>query len=63
MVKHPTRSVNICNSHSPAAHPAGQRRRVSLVDWVSVTVMRRLGMTEAFAFDDDFADHGFTLVP
>lgn len=42
---------------------ASGRRRVSLVDWVSFTVMRRLGMTEAFAFDDDFADHGFTLVP
>lgn len=42
---------------------ASGKRRVSLVDWVSFTVMRRLGMTEAFAFDEDFADHGFTLVP
>lgn len=42
---------------------AAGRRRLSLVDWVSFTDMRRRGIVEAFAFDDDFAEQGFTLVP
>ena len=36
---------------------------VSLVDLVSFQVMRHLGVDRAFAFDSDFARHGFTLVP
>ena len=28
-------------------------RDVSLVDWTSFELMRRLGVAEAFAFDDD----------
>ncbi len=39
------------------------RRQVSLVDRVSFEVMRRHGVATAFAFDDDFLDEGFDLVP
>ncbi|MFN8188076.1 MAG: PIN domain-containing protein [Gaiellales bacterium] len=38
-------------------------RDVSLVDWTSFELMRRLAIAEAFAFDDDFARQGFTLLP
>lgn len=41
---------------------AGQRH-VSLVDRVSFLVMRRHGITDAFAFDADFATEGFGLIP
>lgn len=37
-------------------------RKVSLVDHVSFLVMRRRGLTTAFAFDDDFVAAGFMLV-
>jgi predicted nucleic acid-binding protein len=36
---------------------------VTLVDLVSFEVMRRLQIETAFAFDRDFARHGFALVP
>jgi predicted nucleic acid-binding protein len=39
------------------------RRKVSLVDWASFAVMRNEDMAEAFAFDDHFAEQGFTLRP
>ena len=42
---------------------AAGRRDISLVDWTSFELMRRRGVTEAFAFDDDFAQHGFTVLP
>ncbi len=42
---------------------AAGRRGVSLVDWTSFEVMRARSITVAFAFDDDFADQGFTLLP
>ena len=38
-------------------------RDVSLVDWTSFELMRRRGVTEAFAFDDDFAKQGFGVLP
>jgi len=38
------------------------RRDLSLVDCVSFDSMRRLGMLDAFAFDQDFADQGFRLM-
>lgn len=38
------------------------RRQLSLVDCVSFELMRRLGLTTAFAFDQDFADQGFTCL-
>ncbi len=46
-----------------AALLAANRRRLSLVDWVSFEVMRRLGLDTAFAFDADFTDQGFRCVP
>ena len=39
------------------------RRRLSLVDCTSFELMRRYGLTEAFALDDDFARQGFRLLP
>lgn len=46
-----------------AALLATPRRRLSLVDRVSFEVMRDRGITEAFAFDPDFAREGFTMLP
>ena len=34
-------------------------RQLSLVDWVSFTLMRQLGIKAAFAFDADFDQQGF----
>jgi uncharacterized protein len=42
---------------------AAGSRGISFVDWVSFELMRREGITTAFAFDDDFAARGFSLVP
>lgn len=42
---------------------AAGNRDVSLVDWTSFELMRRLGVGEAFAFDEDFAQQGFELHP
>jgi predicted nucleic acid-binding protein len=39
------------------------RRTVSLVDHASFEVMHRLGLRRAFAFDRDFLERGFELVP
>ena len=41
---------------------AGQRY-LSLVDCVSFELMRRLGIRQAFAFDEHFSKQGFKLVP
>ena len=41
---------------------AASRRDVSLVDWTSFEVMREHTVDVAFAFDDDFANQGFTLL-
>ncbi|MDQ6909286.1 MAG: PIN domain-containing protein [Actinomycetota bacterium] len=38
------------------------RRKVSLVDWVSFELMRRLKIGRAFAFDPDFEAQGFRTV-
>lgn len=46
-----------------AAMLAADRRRLLLVDWVGFSLMRRDGVTTAFAFDEDFAAQGFQLVP
>ena len=46
-----------------SAFIAAGRREVSLVDWTSFEIMRRRGIGTAFAFDDDFAQEGFELVP
>ncbi|MBI4304733.1 MAG: PIN domain-containing protein [Chloroflexi bacterium] len=36
-----------------------ERRRLSLVDCASFVVMKRYGVTEALAFDEDFEREGF----
>jgi predicted nucleic acid-binding protein len=36
--------------------------RVSLVDHASFALMRTVGISRAFAFDDDFAREGFELI-
>ncbi|MGH7876549.1 MAG: type II toxin-antitoxin system VapC family toxin [Candidatus Dormibacteraceae bacterium] len=41
---------------------AGGHGQISLVDYVSFDLMRRRGITSAFAFDADFARQGFELV-
>ncbi len=46
-----------------AALRAAVRRKPSLVDWTSFEVMRREGLTRAFAFDRDFVAAGFATVP
>lgn len=45
-----------------AAVLASDRRRLSLVDCTSFEVMRRLGISSAFAFDRHFAELGFELL-
>ncbi|MGH3908638.1 MAG: type II toxin-antitoxin system VapC family toxin [Pseudonocardiaceae bacterium] len=42
---------------------AARQRDVSLVDWTSFELMRRQGITAAFAFDSDFANQGFSVLP
>ncbi len=42
---------------------AADRRSVSLVDQTSFTVMRDDGIRTAFAFDRDFVDQGFEVIP
>jgi uncharacterized protein len=42
---------------------AARRREVSLVDRVSFEVMRRLGLSTAFAFDAHFDEFGFRALP
>ena len=39
------------------------RRHLSLVDCTSFELMRRHGLTDALALDDDFARQGFRLLP
>ena len=46
-----------------AALLAAEGSGVSLVDRVSFEVMRRRGIVEAFAFDEDFSRQGFRVVP
>ena len=38
-------------------------KRLSFTDCTSFALMRRLGLNEAFAFDDDFIAVGFEIVP
>ncbi|MCA1569648.1 MAG: PIN domain-containing protein [Chloroflexi bacterium] len=42
---------------------AARRHDVSLVDWTSFELMRRQGITSAFAFDSDFTNQGFSVTP
>jgi uncharacterized protein len=47
------------HNRAAAAMLAAGLRGVSLVDWTSFEVMRRRGIEQAFAFDDDFQLRGF----
>lgn len=40
---------------------AAGRREVSLVDWLSFTLMRQHGMRQAFTFDAHFHEQGFEV--
>ena len=51
------------HSAAVAALFTAGRRRLSLVDCASFELMRRHGLTEALALDDDFARQGFSLLP
>ncbi len=42
---------------------AANKRRLSLVDCTSFSLMRRLRLRSAFAFDAHFAEQGFQVVP
>ena len=42
---------------------AANRRGLSLVDCTSFELMRRHGLTDALALDDDFTRQGFRLLP
>lgn len=44
-----------------AAQLVAAERRLSLVDCTSFQVMHRLGLTQAFAYDDHFRERGFVL--
>ena len=39
------------------------RQKLSLVDCVSFVVMRRLGISKVFCFDDHFREQGFDVIP
>ena len=62
----PVVDVEPLNTDLYAAILAVYRRsgsaRVSLVDYTSFAMMRRLGIRQAFAFDDDFASEGFETI-
>ncbi len=51
--------------HAAATHAllTANRRSMSLVDCVSFHLMRRLGIEQAFCFDRDFAEQGFSALP
>lgn len=49
------------HNQAVTAFLAANRRSVSLVDWTSFVVMRRLVIDQALAFDTDFVEQGFSL--
>ena len=51
------------HSAAVAALFVAGRRRLSLVDCTSFELMRRNGLGEALALDEDFAQQGFDLLP
>jgi uncharacterized protein len=51
------------HGRSVAALLTAGRRQLSLVDCASFEAMRRLALTNAFAFDQHFVEQGFTCLP
>jgi predicted nucleic acid-binding protein len=51
------------HGRSLAASLAAADRSVSLTDWVSFEIMRRERIDRAFAFDRDFENRGFEVIP
>ena len=51
------------HANGMASMLAAGRRGLSLVDCVSFAVMARAGLRQAFAFDDHFAERGFSCLP
>lgn len=53
------------NLHNSAIESllTANRRNLSLVDCTSFAAMRRLGIQTVFAFDEHFAQQGFTCLP
>jgi predicted nucleic acid-binding protein len=45
-----------------AAYRASRSARISLVDRTSFALMRSMGISRAFAYDEDFGREGFELV-
>lgn len=42
---------------------AANDRRISLTDWASFEVMQEEDIRRAFAFDEDFRERGFEVIP
>jgi predicted nucleic acid-binding protein len=51
------------HQRATAAYLAGLSRKVSFVDRVSFQLMRDASLDRAFAFDRDFVNEGFSVVP
>ena len=51
------------HSAAVSAHLMAGQRTLSLIDCVSFEVMRRTGISKAFAFDHHFKDYGYELDP
>jgi predicted nucleic acid-binding protein len=51
-----------CHASAVQALLTARRRSLSLVDCTSFDLMRRSGITSAFAYDRHFRDQGFTVV-
>ena len=52
-----------CHAEGVSALLIAGRRELSLVDCVSFSAMRRLGIQTAFAFDRYFSEQGFSVIP
>jgi predicted nucleic acid-binding protein len=52
-----------CHQASVSALLTAGQRQLSLVDCVSFEIMRRLGISTAFAFDRHFGEQGFDAIP
>ena len=50
-----------CFTEAASALLVADRRQLSLVDCVSFVLMRRLDITQAFAWDNHFREQGFRL--